>query len=176
MLFSKFCNRVKARIVNKALVVSMRDAQPSPCVFRIELERIHAVSFIIHNEATAGWSFGMLGPKNEYSPVATFESKAQAERVLARVRCALLRNPDGACKRVANVLTTAATWIITVPVTLVITLLLVLPMFGFGFRFFSSTPEKAATHISAPATVGAASQPVMGVPVSADDLLATPQQ
>ncbi len=90
----KFPSRaVRAKVVDKALVMALRDAVP-PAVLRFELERLHAVSFQAR-ETEEGYQFGLTGPKGEFSPAAKMVDAEAAQKAVKAAMRALLQNTQG---------------------------------------------------------------------------------
>lgn len=123
-----------------------------PFVWRYDLTKVHAMGLRVAE--TAGvWNFGVEGPKGEFSPVAAFADKDEADRALQQIVQALRR--QGSEKQALALLAYAG--------TLLIGLLILVSAAGVARQLM---PENGLISKMAAATTGESMPKGKSVPAS----------
>lgn len=81
------------RRVQSSLVATFAKANP-PLVWRFDLERNHSFTVALQGEGNE-WELGITSPKGEFTPVATFPQREDAEEALVAISEELARGPFG---------------------------------------------------------------------------------
>lgn len=154
--------KTKSARRGQILTVGFHNANP-PLIWRLDLEQTHTFSMILQG-AEGDWDLGMTSPRGEFTPVAHFSAREDAEDAFDEVEAALSAVQRGPLFRFFKGVLYACILLIAVGE-------------GIGlYKYLTELP--AATKIAAPVVEqkAAPAAPEPGKPVSADDVLQAPAE
>ena len=146
----------EAKLKGSLLTVGFYSAK-SPLIWRFDLERNHSFTFSLQGDE-GDWELGVTSLKGDFSSVAHFDEREDAEDALAVVEKTLSSKWGGTA-----LVLKAVAWVAVIAIVV---------FFSAGLFSFWVAPHPASTLIgktTAPAAVQ------KGVPLSADDVLQPPR-
>jgi len=156
-----------AKMIGQSLVATFRAALP-PLIWQYDLEKNHSFSVTVQGE-NGKWSLGVTAPHGEFTPIAQFNARAEADEAFAVVERAM-RRP----RRLIN------PWQGRVRSALLISLFLLLGLFAIKLIFVvpASSTVKSVINTATESSLNAMKSTTAGqtnVPLVADDYLKMPE-
>jgi hypothetical protein len=163
-----FGKKPDVRRVGSSLVVTLSKANP-PLIWRFDLERNHSFTLALQGQDNE-WELGVTSPRGEFTPVARFPLREDAEEALAAISASLTKT----CFR----------WVgVFFKVIGILALLAAAALWGWSALQNIELPHLAQSaapieRAEAPAPEQAPAQPAPntknGIPLPADEVLQAP--
>ena len=148
--------KTEARLKGSMLTVGFYSAK-SPLIWRFDLDRNHSFTLSLQGEE-GDWELGVTTPKGDFSSIAHFDEREDAEDALVKVEKSLASKWGG---------TALVLKVVALVALVAVGIVLAVGLYGF---IVSQQPSSSAV-----GKAGAPAQMRDGVPLSADDVLQPPR-